>query len=238
MSGPRSVESSDSENLEAEEDDTWEDAELDEEELQIVSFFDDKTFPTAKAMVDYCKEQYGFDFLAVQKQLDLDFYGNIKLVNFIRTQAKTGTTKPELSSVDWLQGGKYLQPVLEDDALLFCLDDLLEDGEGSGDNTQTIPIDPSQDKAPENSAAKVQELEHHLARVQSEFAEYRKEVEATLEKRWEENEPITTKSADSKLEAAADKDKDYFDSYSYNGKLQKYLCSGYADISRHSRNHA
>jgi hypothetical protein len=46
----------------------WEDAEPDEEQIQVVSLFDDRIFTDARSMLDYCKERYLFDFTSVQKQ--------------------------------------------------------------------------------------------------------------------------------------------------------------------------
>ena len=50
---------------------SWEDAEPDQENLQIVSLFDDKAFPSVKAMFEHCKQQYNFDILALQRRLGL-----------------------------------------------------------------------------------------------------------------------------------------------------------------------
>lgn len=52
------------------------------ENLEIVSLFDDKVFPDAASMLDYCKDKFKFDFVATRDRLSLDFYGSIKLVNF------------------------------------------------------------------------------------------------------------------------------------------------------------
>jgi len=46
----------------------WEDAEPDQEEIRVVSLFDDKVFTDAKSMLEYCKQSHGFDFIAIQKQ--------------------------------------------------------------------------------------------------------------------------------------------------------------------------
>jgi hypothetical protein len=88
-----------------------------------------------------------------------------------------------------------------------------------------------------DSTSKIQELEHRLAQIQSEHAEYRKQVEEILEKRWEENEP-TSQNTVEHTKAGSDKDKDYFDSYSYSGKLPIYHTSGLTDKQRHSRDDA
>lgn len=50
------------------EEEGWEDAEPDNEDLTFVSFFDEKTFPDAISMLLYSKEQYHFDFISIQKE--------------------------------------------------------------------------------------------------------------------------------------------------------------------------
>lgn len=52
----------------------------------------------------------------------------IKLVNYLRAEAKKGTDPKSIGvSLEDLSSDKYLQPVLEDDALLFELGDLMPD---------------------------------------------------------------------------------------------------------------
>ena len=51
------------------EDDQWQDAEDDQEILEIVSLFDSRKFPDVKSMLDYCKHSYNFDFLDIQSRL-------------------------------------------------------------------------------------------------------------------------------------------------------------------------
>jgi type I protein arginine methyltransferase len=79
-----------SENLLFEQEDSdksdeegWLDIEPEESDiLSFVSLFDDEVFPDVQSMLGYCKEKYNFDFMATRKNLDLDFYGTIKLINF------------------------------------------------------------------------------------------------------------------------------------------------------------
>lgn len=59
-----------------------EEDEDDQEEISVVSLFDDKTFPDASSMLAYCKDKFGFDFLGVRDSLGLDFHGCVKLINF------------------------------------------------------------------------------------------------------------------------------------------------------------
>jgi len=58
-----------------------EDEDEDHEQISVVSLLDDKVFPDAPSMLAYCKEKFGFDFLAVRDQLGLDFHGCVRLIN-------------------------------------------------------------------------------------------------------------------------------------------------------------
>lgn len=72
----------------------WDDVDEDldnEETVEIVSLLDDKVFPDAVSMLEYCKDKYGFDFVATRDRLSLDFYGSIKLVNFSLSPPFTST---------------------------------------------------------------------------------------------------------------------------------------------------
>ena len=66
----------------------------------------------------------------------LDFFGTIRLVNYIRhhyaEQSSTSTAEsspassqlPDTSNAEFWANDKFLQPVLEDDALLYSIDEL------------------------------------------------------------------------------------------------------------------
>ncbi len=106
---------------------------------------------------------------------------------------------------------KYLKPVLQDDALLYSLDDVFEDDDN-------------------NKASEVDQLREQLSALQSQFAAYREQVQNAMLDRLD-----TTGDDDKSVEGslqkqptksdaaadAADTDKDkydqgYFSSYSYN----------------------
>ncbi|KAI6914690.1 hypothetical protein KC318_g1031 [Hortaea werneckii] len=88
----------------------WEDVEEENEELQVKSLLDEQVFPSVRAMVEHF----------------LDFYSTLRLINYIRSQVATGNTKPDCSSPQAWMDDKYMQPVLEDDALLYSIDDLAD----------------------------------------------------------------------------------------------------------------
>jgi hypothetical protein len=68
------------------------------------------------------------------RRLGLDFYATIKFVNFIRAEILSGKDRPDVSDAAAWADDKFLQPVLEDDALLFTLDDL-DDGPDAMDQS-------------------------------------------------------------------------------------------------------
>lgn len=152
---------------------------------------------------------------------DLDFYSSIKLVNYIRDQVKAGNLKPDVSSAATFEDNKYLQPTLEDDALLFSLDDLpssyVEKQNDADRGASYAASEPS-------TSQRIAELERQLASVHSQFSEYRLQVEETLEKRWNDAEgpskPNPSASTENTLNSKSDGidfEGDYFESYSYNG---------------------
>lgn len=207
------TDSESSDILDLKDDEGWEDAEPDEEQDQIVSLFDDKVFANTLSMLNHCKEKYNFDFLSIRDKFALDFYGNIKLVNFIRSEVKEGrSVSPTISQKDF-DDEKYLKPVLEDDALLFNLDELPE---ASGE-----PEILGQGKPVEGSSqllARVAELEEELRKTQLQFSDYRSTVSRTLDERW--NEGLASSADEASKEEKRDDDSHYFSSYSYNGLSQ------------------
>jgi protein arginine N-methyltransferase 3 len=60
---------SDESALALHEEDGWEDAEQDQEDVKIISLFDDTVFPDAISMIEHCKTKHLFDFIAVLKNL-------------------------------------------------------------------------------------------------------------------------------------------------------------------------
>lgn len=86
------------------------------------------------------------------------------MVNYVRTQVKKGNNTPDVSSKSNFEDDVYLKPVLEDDALLYSLDDLAdEQGEDAVPATETN--------------RQVLELQENLERLQNQFSEYRLAVQ-------------------------------------------------------------
>jgi type I protein arginine methyltransferase len=206
----RSLSSSDSvsSDLDLNEEEGWEDAEPQEEQDQIISFLDDKVFPNVLSMLLYCKGKYEFDFLDMRDKFSLDFYGTIKLVNYIRAIVGNGrTTLSDITKADF-EDDKFLIPVLEDDALLFNLDDLPP---SSKQNAEPGTND-------HNLLARVEELEEELRKIQFQFEDYRNVAKKTLADRWNDSPTGQSTSLQEPPTEKRDDDSHYFTSYSYNGQ--------------------
>jgi len=62
------------------DEDGWQDVEPDVEDIKVKDFYSDATFPSAKAMLDYCAKTTGFDFQSTQRSLGID---NLSLCNIV-----------------------------------------------------------------------------------------------------------------------------------------------------------
>jgi protein arginine N-methyltransferase 3 len=119
---------------------------------------------------------------------------------------KAGNLSPDVSSKEKFADDAYLKPVLEDDAVLYSLDDINED--------QT------EEAAPGTEAErKVLELQEELERLQTQFSEYRLAVQKSLDDQLNKEDEKLEPGENAKRpvkDRLEDADADYFTSYSYN----------------------
>ena len=112
----------------------WEDVDpsTDVEALSVKCLICEEIFNHAGVMLDHCRSEHSFDFLEIRRLHGLDFYSTIRLVNYIRLAVKDGRPPdvPDLADPALWSDERFLQPVLQEDALLFSLDELV-DFEGS-----------------------------------------------------------------------------------------------------------
>jgi type I protein arginine methyltransferase len=120
--------------------------------------------------------------------------------------------RPDVSSKSLFDDDVYLKPVIEDDTLLYSLEDL-EDGHE------------------EVSAEKrVIELQEELGQLQGQFEEYRLAVQRSMntrlllddEKLAPSGVAARTGPTEDVSNRAQDPELDYFTSYSYNGAFDGY----------------
>lgn len=116
------------------DDDSWDDWQ--EEEPAVASLLDpSQRFASLTAALD-ADAASGFDFVAVVRDNGLDFYGAVRLVNFVRSIAPIDALalSAELINNDaWRTDPRYLKPELADDALLIHLDQVLDDEPAEAD---------------------------------------------------------------------------------------------------------
>lgn len=116
-----------------------------------------------------------------------------------------------MSSASLFQDEKYLKPFLEDDALLYNLDEI------SGEQEDGEP----------DSAVQVQNLEAELHQMREEFAEYKLMVQRAMNKslKTEGGDDVpsdataaSTSAGDAPAGTVHERaENDYFSSYSFNG---------------------
>lgn len=113
-----------------------------------------------------------------------------------------------------------LKPVLEDDALIFCLDELLLPSNGAAQPPTVVGLES------EPAAAlreRVAALEDELARVAAQFEKYRLAVQETLDQRWGPDTPQSSQprqgSRSGALAGAAGNSSYYFEGYAGNGNV-------------------
>jgi protein arginine N-methyltransferase 3 len=222
------------------------DDEGEEETLQVISLLDDRVFPDALSMISYCKEKYAFDFLAVRDRLQLDFHGTVKLINFgesttesasklalhspvnsVRQRVHEGVTLPDEITLNEIEDDRYLKPVLDDDALILCLDDLPEPTAPTGGIKQV-------EASAEDLIRCNAELQNELEALAKRFNNYRLAVQQTLDTRWGEDDadnPSNSTAAPAAAQESSvtgkggnDYSESYFASYARNGEYTASIC--------------
>ncbi|KAI8378976.1 S-adenosyl-L-methionine-dependent methyltransferase [Blakeslea trispora] len=211
------------------EDQAWDDWSNDEEEQQDSQcLFCTECFPQAKLTLDHVKQTHGFDFIGTRQSLQLDFYQSIRLINYIRQQVKSN---PHVSAIDMKFTGQepfwkddsYLQPVLQDDALLFALDELEEEEEQPVLKTQPVQLDLSRVETTtelERQLLKlIQATQEQTSNLEGQFEEYKSMVKRTF------YEPLAQTETEKEVTIAnlVDEGNYYFDGYAQNDIHEQML---------------
>ncbi len=104
----------------------WEDVEADTEAVSVQCLLCAENFSSPQVMLEHCESKHSFDFVATVKTAGLDFYKTIKYVNFIRMNVADASANPTVLDAATLDSDALLKPVLENDALLFSLDEVID----------------------------------------------------------------------------------------------------------------
>ncbi|KAL9006754.1 MAG: hypothetical protein Q9188_000532 [Gyalolechia gomerana] len=108
------------------DEDDWKDVQPDHVVASFVSFGGNARFRDMGEFLVDAKENYGVDLIEMKNLHDLDTFGMIKLINYVRGQVNQGLFRPNLLPKNFLEGDEYLKPVMEDDALLYSIDDIFD----------------------------------------------------------------------------------------------------------------
>lgn len=141
------------------------------------------------------------------------------ILGLVRRSVKEGTALPAEITAAQLADDKLLIPVLEDDALIFCLDELPEAGAArKGEGGAQV------DELLQKNA----QLQAEIEQLSKQFSNYRLTVEQTLDKRWGADEESEKKDGEKKAvdgekkeggrEGWIDNSAYYFESYANNGE--------------------
>ncbi|KAJ3045863.1 Protein arginine N-methyltransferase 3 [Rhizophlyctis rosea] len=160
-------------------DDRWDDWEEDEAEAQCPFCVARVSPPTAA--FDHCRTEHSFDFKRIRQTLGLDFYGSIRLINYVRTKTKEGEQIAEDAIVNcgkkasWLKDDALLVPVLEDDALLYAFEDEDDDDLTNALNKAVVAEVPPPPSASTANSATIADLQNRLQEttVRAQIAEMR-----------------------------------------------------------------
>lgn len=143
----------------------------------------------------------------------------IKLINFVRTQVKDGLFRPDVSLENFSEGDTYLKPVIEDDALLYSIDDIFDLAEKEAQplrngNAESV-----------YSHQQVQDMIRQINQLREQVVYYRSALQKTyLEKlevleRSVQGEPSANSDKHSSPAKENDSDSHYFSSYAHNGQF-------------------
>ncbi|GAB5361149.1 hypothetical protein AAMO2058_000689300 [Amorphochlora amoebiformis] len=106
-------------------------AEESPQENNVSGLFSSVTFDSVEKALKYAKCKHDFDLRAIRDELGLDFYGMIKLINYIRDKASSSDGSTEEARVARVRSGiskrefdesKYMKPTIPDDPMLYELD--------------------------------------------------------------------------------------------------------------------
>ncbi|KAL8944873.1 MAG: hypothetical protein Q9216_000163 [Gyalolechia sp. 2 TL-2023] len=201
------------------DEDDWKDVEPDRVGASFVSFGGTARFRELGEFLVDAKENYGVDLIEIKNLHDLDTFGMIKLINYVRGQVNQGLFRPNLLPKNFLEGDEYLKPVIEDDALLYSIDDIFDYCEQQKKSLPNGSVEAAL------SREEVQDLLRQNKQLREQAIYYRSALQKTyLENLELKQHPLAPLSEQgNKHDAAAaptreiaDDDSHYFSSYAYN----------------------
>ncbi|KAJ1921799.1 hypothetical protein H4219_000533 [Mycoemilia scoparia] len=186
----------------------------------------------------HCEKHHGFDFIGTKKRLNMDFYTSMRVINYIRKMALGDENFARVSefkidgSEAFLNDDEFLKPTLEDDSLLYAIDELDLEVPREAQEPQVEGFDPPANDKERQLMEMVSALRHmHEIKVrdiqymQEQFENYKTSIRSqfladitdNLSLAGSEFDDRSVKSAlGPKSHSKATSSDPYFDSYSSN----------------------
>ncbi|EPS61091.1 hypothetical protein M569_13710 [Genlisea aurea] len=127
----------------------------------LLCLFCDSLYGSARSLFQHCASMHSFDYYGIKSACNLDFYGCLKLINYVRAQVAShkcwscgneymsdkalqehlhGSPELDRGSFPW-SDDKYLKPFLHDDALLYSFSEDDDDDDEDEEDKKTMSID-------------------------------------------------------------------------------------------------
>ncbi|PVU88946.1 hypothetical protein BB559_005322 [Furculomyces boomerangus] len=219
------------------QDERWDDWEEDEMNEKKVCLFCPESFSGIEDLFSHCKSTHSFDFIRICRENKFEFYDRVRIVNYVRKLSlELNANIPQellviTGSEPFFKDDKYLKPIMDNDSLIFELDELdlscsSEPTSSSGfiqyENGKMEHED--EQKADSNEIEmlkqKISQLTNSLSTVTRQFSDYKDFVKTQMY----ENLGISQNQEDEVEESQTDIKKlqeqkpfdYYFNSYAYN----------------------
>ncbi|KAL8851933.1 MAG: hypothetical protein Q9221_003144 [Calogaya cf. arnoldii] len=200
------------------DEDEWKDIEPEDFGTSFVSFGGNTRFSDLKDFLQDAKKNHGVDLLALSIRHGLETYGMIKLINYVREQVSQGLFRPDVSPETFLEGDRYMKPFMNDDALLYSIDDILDVA------NQTAPSSAKDSSNERMSDEEIQELlkQNHELREQVKYYRnayqeaYLENLDLKERKGSEPKEHSTNHAYNGEQPKRKDHDTHYFSSYDHS----------------------
>ena len=140
----------------------------------------------------------------------------------VRQRVHEGAALPEEILPSDFEDERYLKPVLDDDALVLCLDDL--PAHPSEETKESGPQAEASSGTAQDLIRRNTELHTELEELANQFNNYRLAVQQTLDRRWGDGElgvsssPSENNMPTTDREAGKDDSASYWESYAHNGE--------------------
>ncbi|CAL8404836.1 unnamed protein product [Boreogadus saida] len=198
--------------------------EEDSDDQRVTCLFCDRLLNSVPITLQHCSTEHQFNLVDVIRKHNLDDYGYIKLINFLRSKKASAadvTGLPE-GPLPW-DSEDFLRPLLQDDALLQTDPEELCGGDGEGPAQGPVPGAPDQGamlQRAQSAEDRAQRAEEALARAMDDLHKLKVLAQGLVLN-------ADTRRAPGSLgpvaELREDEDDAYFSSYGHYGIHQEML---------------